>query len=159
MEYASLIAEFGANYGLDDLTPDENGAVGFEADGRPVAIQKLAETQTVIVTIDLCEAPESGAAAVDQLLLKANLALFVLDGMALVLHPESNRYRLVMRLDMATMDFIDFDDKLSKLLDRAEQWSAFLDKFLPLVAEAETKGEKSETTPTEMPSEFEMLRI
>ena len=159
MEYASLIAEFGANYGLGDLTPDENGAVGFEVDGRPVVIQQLAETQTVVVTIDLYEAPESGAAAVNQLLLKANLALFVLDGMALVLHPENNRYRLVMRLDVATTDFIEFDDKMSKLLDRAEQWSAFLDKFLPLVAEAETKGVKSEAMSTEMLPEFEMLRI
>ena len=34
MEFASLIAEFGAHYGMDCLAPDENGAVGFEADAR-----------------------------------------------------------------------------------------------------------------------------
>ena len=42
MDYANLVAEFGAHYGMGNLAPDENGAVGFEADAAAPAAQPPA---------------------------------------------------------------------------------------------------------------------
>ena len=134
MDYTSLIAEFSASYDLGDLVPDENGATGFEADGRPVIIQKLPDSEAVIITVDLGPATAASEAAVNRLLLQANQALQTLDGIAFCLYPEANSYCLLCRLDIAALDFIAFDEKMSVLLDRAEQWSTFLQKFIPLAS-------------------------
>lgn len=147
MEFASLIAEFGAHYGMDCLAPDENGAVGFEADGRLLAFQLLDEPDTVLASIELGSAPSAGAEKVNELLMRANQALFSLDGMALVIHPGNNRYRLLSRIDVAALDFAGFDEKIARILDRAEQWGAFLEGFAPLVAEAAGTGEASADLP------------
>lgn len=159
MEYASLIAEFGSNYGMADLEPDVNGAVGFEVDGRSVIIQQLPDTGDAFAMVELFEAPENGAAAVNRLLMQANQTLYVLDGMALVLSHENNRYRLVMRFEPATLDFVGFDEKLSRLLDRAEQWGQFLDKFMPIAAESERNGGGAPESSYEVTSPFGMFRV
>ncbi len=137
MEYASLIAEFGANYGLGDLTPDENGAVGFEADGRSVIIQQQSDTGNAFAMVELVETPENGEDVVNRLLMQANQALFVQDGMALVLNHENNRYCLLMRFEPAMLDFLGFDARLSRLLDRAEQWRTFLENFFAVASKAD----------------------
>lgn len=129
MDYTSLIAEFGASYEIGDLTPDENGAVGFEADGRPVVIQKLPDSEVAIITVDLGPATDASEAAVSRIVLQANQALLALDGMAFCRHSETNSYRLLCRLDLESLDFIAFDKKMATVLGRAEQWSTFLRKF------------------------------
>ena len=43
MEFSNLIAEFGARYGICELSPDANGAVGFAVDGRQMIIQELSD--------------------------------------------------------------------------------------------------------------------
>lgn len=136
MDYESLIAEFGANYGLGDLVPDENGAVGFEADGRTVVLQKLPDSENVIVTVRLGEAVSGSEERVNRILLQANQSLMTLDGMALCLHPETGDYRLLSRLDVASLDFIAFDKAMAAILDCAGRWGAFLGNFSALAAEA-----------------------
>ena len=137
MDYANLVAEFGAHYGMGNLAPDENGAVGFEVDGHAMTLQRQDGTGAVVVTLDLVDAPDAGAASVNRLLMQANLALFALDGLALGLQPERNRYQLLGRLDVAAMDFTAFDAAIGRMLARAEQWRTFLDSFLAVAAEAD----------------------
>lgn len=130
MKFADLIAEFGARYEIGELVPDENGAVGFAVDGRQMILQELAEIRDVAtVSIELCDAPEEGDADVNRLLMKANRALFLLDGMALVLHSETGRYCLLARLDVASLDFAGFDEKIGRFLERADQWGTLLEKL------------------------------
>ena len=138
MEFASLIAEFGARYGIGELSPDENGAVGFAVDGRQMIIQELSESKDVVtVSIELCDAAEKGSAIVNRLIMKANQALFLLDGMTLVLHAETGRYCLLSRFDVASLDFAGFDEKIGRILERADQWGQFLQRFMPVAADAE----------------------
>ena len=134
MEFASFIAEFGAQHGMGDLALDENGAVGFDVDGHPMILQQHDGTGCVIATLDLIDAPDADAASVNRLLMQANLALFSLDGLALGLHPEKNRYQLLGRFDVAAMDFIGFDAALGRMLERAEQWRTFLGNFFAVAA-------------------------
>lgn len=140
MEYTSLIAEFCERYGMDRVEPDADGAVGFDVDGRPLVLQWLESSDAVLATVELGETPDAGAAVVNRLLMQANQTLFALDGMALVLNPENGHYRLMARLDVEALDFIGFDAKIARLLDRADQWGAFLEKFVPLAVEAEANG-------------------
>ena len=157
MDYASLIAEFGANYGLGDLVPDEDGAVGFEADGRTVVLQKLPDSENVIVTVRLGEAVSGSEERVNRILLQANQSLMTLDGMALCLHPETGDYRLLSRLDVASLDFIAFDKIMETILDRAEQWGALLRKIIPIASSnaaalAESNGEDAAADKESAPS-------
>lgn len=159
MEYASLIAEFGAHYGMEGLAPDENGAVGFDVDGRTMALQRIEETDRVVATLELCEAPDAGSAIVNRLLMRANQALFVMDGMSLALHPEKNSYRLLAITDIAALDFVGFDAWVAQVLDRADKWGAFLDKFLPLAAENEEKGAETPELPPDFPLSADFMRV
>ena len=159
MEFASLITEFGAHYGMEDLRPDENDAVQFVADGRGISIQKFPEAETIIAAIELCAAAEAGAAMVCRLLMKANQTLFALDGMALVLNDETSRYILMSRFDAVQLDFAGFDGKIARLLDRADQWNEFLERFLPIAAEAETKGAAAVAIPPNLAWPTDMVRV
>ena len=131
MEYESLIAEFGARYGMKDLAPDEDGAVGIEVDGRTLVLQRQAGTDVVIVTLDLGQMPTGGEMIMKRLLL-LNLALFVQDGMMIGL--AENGYRLFYRFDIAKFDFTDFDERIARLLDRADQWGGLLEQIGTLAA-------------------------
>lgn len=138
MEYASLIAEFGARYGMGELAPDANGAVGFVVDGRQAILQELPEAKDVVsVTIELCDARGAGSAVVNQLLMKANRALFLLDGMTLAFHSETRRYCLLARFAVPSLDFAGFDEQIGRILERADQWGRFLERLLPVAARAE----------------------
>lgn len=160
MEFASLIAEFGARYGMGELVPDGNGAVGFEVDGRSALFQLLPESETVVAMVSLAACADAGAETVNQLLLKANQALYMQDGMVLVLHPALNRYCLLLRIDIASLDFVGFDKAVAQLLSRAEQWSSFFEKFLPLAAGAEEGGEEDDlSAPPDLFSPDDMLRV
>lgn len=157
MDYASLIAEFGANYGIGDLIPDENGVAGFEADGRPVVFQKLPDSENMIVTVELGAATSDSEAIANRLFLQANQALMTLDGLTLYLHPETGNYCLLCRLDAASLDFIAFDKIMGTILDRAEQWGALLQKIIPLAsgsaaALAESNGEDAAADKESAPS-------
>ena len=158
MEYASLIAEFGAHYGMEGLAPDENGAVGFDVDGRAMVLQRIGETDRVVATLELGEAPDAGSAIVNRLLMRANQALFVMDGMSLALHPEKNRYRLLAVTDIAALDFVGFDAWVAQVLDRADQWGELLEKFIPLAAEAEAKGTDEPEEPSSLSLGGDILR-
>ena len=160
MDYTSLIAEFGANYGLGDLVPDENGAAGFEADGRPVVFQKLPDSGNMIVTVVLGAASEGNAGIVNRLLLQANQVLMTMDGMALYLNPETGDYCLIRRLDVTPLDFVAFDKIMETILDRAEQWGVFLGDFIALAAE--TDAARADEAPGPFPadaSSVPMLRV
>lgn len=140
MEYASLIAAFGENYSLEEFKLDEDGATGFLADGRIVTLRLIPETETVAATVDLGAVATAGEAVVNRLLVKANAALFLQDGMALVVNATSGHYNLLTRFEIAAMDFPAFDAAMARLLGRADQWGELLEKFIPLAAEAEAKG-------------------
>lgn len=159
MEYASLIKEFGNRYGMDDLVPNENGGVGFAVDGRTMTLRHQVETDDVIAMIEIVDVPEAGVAAVNRLLMQANQALFIQDGLMLILQAETGKYCLLARFGIAALDFIGFDEKLGRFLERADQWGEFFAKFFPLAAEAEARGDD----PVEMPSDFlsplEMMRV
>ena len=157
MEFASLIAEFGARYGMADLTPDENGAVGFVVDGRTVAIRHWPEAECVVASIEIA-APGAGAEAVNRLLMRANQTLFVLDGMTIVFDSSSERYLLLSRFDATALDFIGFDAKIAQLLDRADQWSAFLEKFRALAEESAAKGVDF-PPPPDISSPIDFMRV
>lgn len=159
MKFESLIAEFGARYGMEDLGPDENGAVGFEADGCPVTLQQLPETETVLAAVEVCGAPEAGEAAVNRLVMTANQALYALDGMALVRSSESGGYRLLNRFDVAAMDFIGFDRQMGRFLDLAEKWRELIEKFVPIAAEAEAKGVDAAATMPDLPFADNAMRV
>ena len=134
MDYASLISEFGANYGMGDLIPDEDGVASFEADGRPVVFQKLQDSDNMIVTVELGAATDESAAVVNRFLLQANRALAILDGISLCLHSETGSYCLIRRIDVTSLDFIAFDKIMGTILDRAEQWGAILQKIIPVAS-------------------------
>lgn len=140
MDYTSIIAEFGSRYGLEDFIPDGNGAVGFEADGRPVIIRKPSDSEAAVVTVGLGSVAEAGETSVSRFVLQANQALMAQDGMALCLDSETNGYSLVCRIDISSIDFIDFDQKMATLLDRAEQWGELLEK-LSAFASADDVGD------------------
>lgn len=144
MEYASLIAEFGARYGIGELKPDENGVVGISADGRSVTFMQQSGGDLVIALAELCEAPEMGADRVNRLLMQANQPMFMEDGFVIVHHEGSGRYCLMARFDVASMDFLDFDRTVGRLLQRAEHWNTFLEKFIPIAAEAATADDSPE---------------
>lgn len=135
MEYVSLIAEFGARYGMEGLRPDEDGVAGFEVSGRRLFLQQMPGTSCVIVTAELGEVPP-GAAAMDRLLLRANQALFVFDGMSICRRSEADQYILVARIDIERLDFQGFDEKMAQVLKRVEQWRELLERFAPLADEA-----------------------
>lgn len=157
MEYTTLIAEFGAQCGMDGLAPDENGLVSFEADGHTLTLQQTAEIPYVIATVELTEIP-ARSAAVDRLLLRANKALFVFDGMTLCRQPDSNRYVLVARIDVEPLDITGFDEKLSQILQRAAQWHDLLESFKPLAEE--TDGDDgSDATPAADFADAALIRI
>lgn len=147
MEFADLIAEFGERYGMDGLVPDENGAVGFAVDGRAMVLQRIDATGRVIATIELGEAADAGSAEVNRLLMRANQALFALDGMSLVLHAEKNSYCLLAVIDVAALDFVGFDARIAQVLERASQWGAFLAEFSPLVGSSEANGASASELP------------
>ena len=157
MTYANLIAEFGAQCGMDGLKPDENGLVGLVADGRTVTLQQVPEVPCVIATVELAEVPESSA-TVDRLLLRANQALFVFDGMTLCRQPETSRYALVARIDVEPLDVAGFDQKLSQILQRAEQWRDLLEAFSPLAEEADESVDPGTASPTGFPR-ADLMRI
>lgn len=160
MEFASLIAEFGAQYGMGYLAPDENGAVGFDVDGHSMILQQHDGTECVIATLDLIDAPDADATSVNRLLVQANLALFSLDGLALGLHPDKNRYQLLGRFDVAAMDFIGFDAAISRMLERAEQWRTFLDNFIAVSAEADAAAPDGASAPPPEGDPFaSMMRV
>ena len=152
MEFTSLIAEFGARYGIGELVPDENGAVGIAVDGRQMILQELSDAKDVVtVSIELCDAAEKGSETVNRLLMKANQALFLLDGMTLVIHSETERYCLLSRFDAAALDFAGFDEKIGRVLERADQWGQFLERFMSVAADAEAAGGKLEDLPGPTP--------
>lgn len=161
MDYVSLIAEFGEHYGLGKLEPDESGIVGFAVDGRPTILRQMPEGgDSVIAMIEICRVPEAGAAAVNRLVLKANLSLLALDGMAIVLHPENECYRLLMRFDITALDFASFDGKIGRFLKCADQWSAFLERFIPIAAEVEaTGGEDVQDESPDLSAPASLLRV
>lgn len=143
MEFASLVAEFGARYRIGELVPDANGAAGLTVDGRQMIFQEFPEAKDVAtVSIELCDAAEKGSEVVNRLIMKANQALFMLDGMALVLHADTGRYCLLARFDVASLDFSGFDDKIGHILERADQWGQFLERFMPVAADAGDAGGK-----------------
>lgn len=136
MEFSSLIAEFGVRYGIEGLTLDEHGFSGMVVDGRKMVLQQLADAgNCVIAMIELCDAPKD-CPAVNQLILKANLSLFMLDDMMLAIHPTSGCYQLTARIDVEQLDFLGFDARLGHILERADQWCSFLDKYIPMAAQA-----------------------
>ena len=160
MEYASLIAEFGARYGMADLAPDEDGAVGIEVDGRMLVLQQQEGTDIVIATLDLGIAPMGGAAMTSRLL-QLNSALFVQDGMMIGL--AETGYRIFSRFDVATLDFIDFDERIARLLDRADQWGGMLEQLGTLAAAAGASGDGAESadgfSPPGLDAPLGMLRV
>ena len=157
MDYAGLIAEFGANYGMDGLAPDENGAVGFEVDGRPFAIQIMPESESVVATVEL--GAEIEATAVNRLMMRTNQSLFMLEGMAIVLHPATSHYCLMIRFDITALDYAGFDAKIGHLLERAEQWAKFFENYRPVAGEAAAnRVNNPEPAESEIPF-ADMLRV
>ncbi|MCQ2389392.1 MAG: type III secretion system chaperone [Kiritimatiellae bacterium] len=156
MEFASLIAEFGARYGMADLTPDENGAVGFVVDGRTVAIRHWPESGCVVASIEIAE-PGAGAEPMNRLLMRANQTLFVLDGMAIVFDSGRERYLLLSRFDADALDFVGFDAKIAQLLDRADQWGSFFEKFRAFAEES--KAWDDDLPPPDVVSGIDFMRV
>ena len=138
MEFESLIAEFGARYGIDGLALTEDGAVGLAVNGQPMSLRLVPETSTVVATIEVGEMPDAGVSSVDRLIAKANRSLYLTDGMVLVFHSKAEHYCLLFRIDIAQLDFHGFDEKIARFLAVADQWREFLEKFIPLAAEAAT---------------------
>lgn len=157
MTYANLIAEFGAACGMEGLAPDESGLVCLASDGRTLTLQQVPEVPGAIATVELAEIPEASA-SVDRLLLRANQALFVFDGMTLCRQPETNRYALVARIDVESLDVTGFDRELSRILQRAEQWRDLLKAFAPLAEEAGGSDGSGAASPTGFPN-ADLIRI
>lgn len=161
MEFADLIAEFGARYEIGELVPDENGAVGLVVDGRQVVLQELSDLKGVATaTVELGDAPEGDDAGVNRLVMKANRALFLLDGMALVLHSVTGRYCLLARFDLADIDFAGFDATVGRILERADQWGQILERIASVGAEAgEDEPDREAENRTELGDTGGVLRV
>ena len=142
MSFSSLISEFGSHYGMDDLTVDADGTAGFVVDHRTMTLQLLPEGDVVLAAIELGAADES--AVPNLLLMKANQSLFALDGMVIGIRAESGAYCLFDRIDVSNLDFRGFDARIARILERAEQWGAFLGAFVPSAAMSEAAGDDAE---------------
>ena len=121
MKFKSLIAEFGVRYGIGELVPDADGVVGIGVDDRSVTFRRQGESDCVIALAELGDVPEAGADAVNRLLMQVNQALFIEDGLVITRPEKSGRYCLLDRMDVASMDFLGFDRRISRLLAQAEE--------------------------------------
>ena len=158
MKFESLIAEFGSCYGIGDLVPDEDGVVTIRVDDRFVTFMRQGETDFVIVMAELRAASEAGEDAVNRLLMQANQTLFVEDGLVIVRPGESDRYCLLDRFCVTDMDFHDFDRQVGRLLSRADSWGLFLERYVPVAAEAAATGGGS-SAPSGIVAHGDMLRV
>ena len=137
--FSSLIAEFSAHYGMDVLTPDDDGVTGFVVDNREMTLQLLPEGEVVLASIELGSSSE--AATANLLLMKATQSLFALDGMVIGIRAEIGQYGLFDRIDISHLDFPGFDAWMARILERAEQWGAFLGAFVPTAVAADSAGD------------------
>ena len=144
-KFSRLIAEFSAHYEMDDLTPDDNGVTGFVVDNREMALQLLPEGEVVLASIELGTSSEATTA--NLLLMKANQSLFALDGMVIGIRAESGQYCLFDRIDISHLDFPGFDARIARILERAEQWGAFLGAFVPTAVAADSAGDAESEHP------------
>ena len=157
MKFKSLIAEFGLRYGIGKLVPDADGVVGIGVDDRSVTFRRQGESDCVVALAELGDVPETGADAVNRLLMQVNQALFIEDGLVITRPEKSGRYCLLDRMDVASMDFLGFDRRISRLLAQADRWSAFLERYIPLAAEAATAGDSPE--PFHESASLDMMRV
>ena len=144
-KFSCLIGEFSAHYEMGDLTPDDDGVAGFVVDNREMTLQLLSEGEVVLASIELGTSSE--AAMANLLLLKANQSLFALDGMVIGIRAESGRYCLFDRIDISHLDFPGFDARIARILERAEQWGAFLGAFVPAAVAADSTGDAESEHP------------
>lgn len=140
MEYASLIGEFAARYGIDGFATDENGAAGFEADGRQVVFHKPEDSDIALVTVVIGSAHGTDDTEANRILLTANRSLFATEGMSLAIHEETGRVLLLARLEVERLDFIGFDEKVARILERADQMGALLEGIGSFDSGAEATG-------------------
>ena len=138
MEFTELISDFAARHGVERLAV-EDGAAAIDVDG--IAILLASSGGDLLATAEIGDPPPEGAAVFADLLLEANLdsdAFFAKS-------KENERYVLVRRLSLASLDGEAFDAALEAFVNRAETWRKLLADYRP-AAEAAAAAEKENSS-------------
>ena len=134
MEFNELIADFAARHGVDDLIAADNAAA-LDIDGIIVII--VSKDDTLTISAEIGEPPAEGAAAFANVLLEANLQSDSFFAKA----AETDRYVIVRRLALPSLDAMAFDNAIEGIVNQAEAWHKMLEDFRPAAKAAAEMAE------------------
>lgn len=121
-----LVEELAAQLGLTDLVLDENGSVQLVFDDTLVSFEFDEGAGRLLVYAALGEVPSSMRERVYGLLLRENLFRGGDGDPVFAVLPESGSVLLQTALSLAGLELARLLAVLEGLLNRADQWTAFL---------------------------------
>ena len=137
MEFTDLMRNFGADFGLADFAPDDDGAWNVVIDGMPVSFTELDDPPRLRMSAPVCELPENEPEALLQEMLEG-MFMGQSTGGAVFSVAEGDGTVLLRRTDpLLTLDFGGFKAILQRFVNILERWRKTAETGLSSAAGAE----------------------
>lgn len=141
MELETLMNDFAAKVGLDELKPDNEGVYSIAFDNIAVAFMEDKENERMIVYAPIAQKPAEGADKLAETLLATNYIFEATNGATIALNLEEGAYVLQNSYDLIRLDIEEFLSKIEAFVNKTEDLRNLIEDFRPVaeatIAEAE----------------------
>lgn len=128
MDSTELIKGFGEKLGIE-FNPDADGAIAFEVDGMSVAVNPLAQLDSIALTGDLGEPPPEQLENLYKAMLQAQYLFQDTFGATISLNPESNHFMLCKAMSCKVLDVDSFFAEVENFVNTLETWSKLVENY------------------------------
>lgn len=129
MDYSEIIEQFGKEYGIDGLRPDEDGCCDISVDNLPVHVFALPGTQRLVIWGEVCPLPDHGAATFLSALMRGSCLGLETEGCSFTIDPTSDTVCLQWIQPLEGLTYESFSARLESFVNTLERWQAFAGEF------------------------------
>lgn len=147
MEFDELMKGFGAEVGIKDFGPDENGVFALVIDDMNVEFEEVPGSNQFVIRSAVGELPPEGRERLYRTLLDAMYMGEVTGGACFSFIPDSNIVCLFRFVFLLQSDVSSFKKDLEKFVNTLEEWRRIVSAFSalsPELAEAEKAKSKEQ---------------
>ena len=144
MELGEIIGAFAAEFGIEGVAVDGDGAYNFDIDGIDVMITTVGNGTRLGMFAEIGEHAFSDREVLYRTLLRSMAPGEKSEGMSFSILPDPDRIVVSRDDSLDDTDYAAFKERLGKLVNTAREWRQSVADFSPLCEEAAKAAKNSD---------------